>query len=755
MAVGFASYEIARSGLTYNERGLDVTGHNISNINTKGYSRQQAVAQGSFYIKNNAKYGYGQVGTGVDIQQTRQIRHKFLDSMYRYENAKASYWGKRAETFSEIENIMGEPIGDGLQSLLNRFWNSWQELSKDPASLTTRALVRQLGESIVFELNSMGAQFDQMQLDLDSQFVDSIASLNDMCKQVAALNLKIKQIQVTGEAPNDFMDARNALFDEISALIDCEIYERDDGMYDIISNGAYLVYRDTAKEMITMQTPESGMFHKAFVVMNDANPPKLLEMKFGECKIKGILESRGEVINALDLNLENPANLLFDTTDPLNSTIETYVRFERGSISNGSPNTKTDIVIAIDVSDSSEEYMSRVKTNIDNYVDSLLKKGLDFNLKLVTYGATATTLGEYTNKNSDPPAADDLNNFIADVLANVSTDAGDANNSFADVVRLLTDMSDTDKFRTDANRYTVLFTKESIDGDEHASTIAEADAYVEALNKIGMSVSVVTETAVHYDGIVADPTAPFGWSRITGGTAGALIAYDEFTGGEMALRDFSVVMQDANDFVNRSVNDRISRIEESKQIIPDARKRLNALINIICRAVNELHRSGKTLETPPQDGEDFFVPINAKHPMALGNIQINPKFNEANGLNYIVSSQTGFIEDNVIALAIANLRNAAASISGLEGGVTFDDYYRGLVYSISTSAAESDQYQTSQTILASSLDQSRHSIMDVSMDEELSNMMKYKFGYDAAARVLNVIDDMISTIVNRMGIVGR
>ncbi|MDR1060856.1 MAG: flagellar hook-associated protein FlgK [Clostridiales bacterium] len=761
MAVGFASYEIARSGLTYNERALDVTGHNIANVNTKGYSRQQAVAEGSFYIRNNAKYGYGQVGTGVDVQQTRQIRHKFLDNIYRYENAKADYWSVRLDTYSAVENVMREPVGEGLQSLMNQFWNAWQELSKDPSSLTARSLVRQLGESISFQANNIGAQFDEMQASLDSQFTDAIKLLGELCGKVAKLNAKIKEVQIAGEAPNDYMDERNSALDQISSLIDCEIYERDDGMHDVISNGVYLVFRDEAKQLVTTQTAESGLFHKAFVVMGDGNPPVLQEMAFGQCKIKGLLESRGEIADMLDLNLENPP---FDSANPLNSTVKEYVQFARGSITNGSPNTKADIVIAIDLSDASSEYLDRIKTGIDGYVDGLLKKGLDFNIKLVAFdgaSGSAATVGQYTNKNQIPATAQDLNQFIADVLAlQPSSAAGAAGCDFGGLVAELEALGGSggaSAFREDASRYAIVFTGDAMDDDGSGGagiSLAAARAYADRLNAIGVSLSAVTPGEAQHSGS-GSATAPFGWSAITDATGGAAIAYDEVSGNELVIRDFAGVMQDANDFVNRSVGDRMSAIPASMQILPDARRRLNALVNIVCRSVNELHRSGRTLETPPQDGEDFFVPINAKYPLELGNIQINPKFLEPSGLNYIVSSTSGATEDNNVALAIANLRNEPDTIKTAEGGVTFDDYYRDALYAISTKASESERYLGSQLTVTSSLDQMRHAIMDVSMDEELSNMMKFKFGYDAASRVLNVIDGMIETIVTRLGIVGR
>ena len=84
MAVGFSSYEIARSGLKVSERGLFVTGHNLSNVNTPGFTRQQAIIETNPYITEYGKNGkLFQYGMGADIQETRQIRHTFLDIVYR------------------------------------------------------------------------------------------------------------------------------------------------------------------------------------------------------------------------------------------------------------------------------------------------------------------------------------------------------------------------------------------------------------------------------------------------------------------------------------------------------------------------------------------------------------------------------------------------------------------------------------------------------------------------------------------------
>ena len=125
-----------------NQKSLEVTGHNISNLSTQGYTRQQAVLQTAQtrYVANSF------VEMGASIQEIRQIRNGFLDNIYRAEMNGLGYWEARANGVKDLEAILGEPMLDGLQSTLNEFWDSWQELDKAPDSLTVRALVRQRGK---------------------------------------------------------------------------------------------------------------------------------------------------------------------------------------------------------------------------------------------------------------------------------------------------------------------------------------------------------------------------------------------------------------------------------------------------------------------------------------------------------------------------------------------------------------------------------------------------------------------------------
>ncbi len=687
MAVGFASFEIARSGMTVNERALTVTGHNIANVNTKGYVRQQAIiCNGPF--QTETRY---QLGLGADIEQIRQIRHQFLDSIYRRESTTLGYWKTRDKTFQDIQSILGDPMESGLQEVMNQFWDSWQELSKEPDSLTVRALVVQRGEALVEQINHAGAQLDKLQEDLNSEFKVRIGEVNSITSQIASLNIEILKTEISKDAANDYRDQRNALVDRLSELANIEITEMQDGQLDITLGGYFLVSKGTQTMLLAEENETSGLFY----VPKIAGTEIVVPIRSGI--LKGIMESRGEVFGAT------------------------------GSEQNGSPNTKADITFVVDVSDTSDVNLPNVKSSINQYIDELKRSGIDYNLRLITYGSTVNSNENYGN---------DSTLFEAAVAA-LSTVDTDEDNNFGDVVDELDGITN---FRPGANKYAVVFSGESIDG-ETVITSSVADAYANTLRDKGIKTSVVTDSS-YYDTGAAGET--IGWNAISDGTFGNLYDIDSV--------DYSKLMADINNDINSDVNEGISIVQQSMNILPDLRKRMNALVNILAREVNNLHSSGKTLAKPSStDGEAFFVAINSAYPLEMGNIKLNDNLLN---LNNIVASKSGASGDNTIAIGIANLRGKNC-LRDLKGVLSTDSYYQSIILNIGNGGSEARGITDSQQKLVDSADSQRQSIMGVSMDEEISNMMKFKFAYSASSRAISMVDSMLDTIINRMGLAGR
>lgn len=288
------SYEIARSGMYVSERSLIVTGHNLANATTPGYVRQQAIIATSRYTTEGGKF---QVGLGAQIEQTRQIRHTFLDAIYRRENTALGYWETRDKSFQDMQTILGDPPmtgvdGDlnigGLQNVMNQFWDSWHELSKDPSSLTIRALVRQRSSTLVEQFNHVGKQLDDMQMNLNEEIKVRVNELNDITSQIAKLNVTIMQNEVNGDHANDFRDQRNLLIDKLSKLANVEVQEMQGGWTYITLGGNILVNRGVSTDIYL----DKSTTYAPFYVPKLEGTNTAITFKSGI--IKGLLDSRGD-----------------------------------------------------------------------------------------------------------------------------------------------------------------------------------------------------------------------------------------------------------------------------------------------------------------------------------------------------------------------------------------------------------------------------------------------------------------------------
>jgi len=678
MGVGFASYEIARSGLYANERGLFVTGHNIANVNTPGYVRQQAILKEASVQTSFGKYGLIQLGLGTGIQEIRQIRHTFLDNIYRQENTTLGYWETRQKTFQDVQAIMAEPLGSGLQDILNQFWDSWQELSKEPDSLTVRAVVRQRSEALVQKLNHLGEQLDRLQKDLNSELIGKVNEFNEITRKIADLNVTILKCEVNGDSANDYRDQRNYLIDRLTKLAKVDILEMQDGQIDITIDGYYVVQKGVSTDIYAAERSPGDQFY----VIKHAGSNVEIDAKSGV--LKGLLESRGEVSGIV------------------------------GSYENGTPNTKTDVTFVLDISDESSSgftagQFADIKEKIIYHVEQLNKTGLDYNVRIITTcGNNVIDKYEYGKSSAD------LSSLISDLNSLNQMSGETMTDNFTTVLNEL----GNPPYRPEDNKYAVIFTNDSVDATE------ESD-YISILSSKGVKLSVVTGSGSGWEGV----TESSGGKLYTGLASAADIGLD----------------------INRDVSAGLSAVPDSLNIVSDMKKRLNAMINIMLREINYLHRSGMTMKEPPTYGEDLFIVKNSGRPLEMGNIQLNPNLSD---LSNIAASKTGNKGDNSNALDIANLRNKEF-LTDITGVTSIDGYYQAIILHMANNSADADRITESQSKLVLSVDASRTSISGVSMDEEMANMLKFKFAYDAASRVLNIMDSMMETIINRMGLAGR
>lgn len=209
----------AKSGMNVSQVAIQTTSHNISNINTPGYSRQRVNQSASSPYSmpgKNSNFGAGQIGTGAQIDDVTRIRNSFYDYQYRSESHQYGNTSVKYEYFKNIEGIFNEPSDTAISSSLNSFFNSWSELSKDPQSSGVKSVVIENGKYLSNSINSAFKRLESLEEGLDKQSEYIMGEVNSMLSQLDKLEKNIKIIQGSGKSPNDFLDKRDQLLDNLS-----------------------------------------------------------------------------------------------------------------------------------------------------------------------------------------------------------------------------------------------------------------------------------------------------------------------------------------------------------------------------------------------------------------------------------------------------------------------------------------------------------------------------------------------------------
>lgn len=219
MAGLLSTLNTAKSGMNVSQVAIQTTSHNISNINTPGYSRQRVNQSASSPYSmpgKNSNFGVGQIGTGAQIDDVTRIRNSFYDYQYRSESHQYGSTSVKYEYFKNIEGIFNEPSDTAISSSLNSFFNSWSELSKDPQSSGVKSVVIENGKYLSNSINSAFKRLESLEEGLDKQSEYIMDEVNSMLSQLDKLEKNIKIIQGSGKSPNDFLDKRDQLLDNLS-----------------------------------------------------------------------------------------------------------------------------------------------------------------------------------------------------------------------------------------------------------------------------------------------------------------------------------------------------------------------------------------------------------------------------------------------------------------------------------------------------------------------------------------------------------
>ena len=228
-------------GIYNNQLSLDTVGHNITNANTEGYSRQRVNPAATRPLEQGGMFGGLFVGTGVDSDSLTRARDFFADKQYWQEEATGSYAKYRQKNYDKIEAVFNDSKTKGLQNEMHKFYSAWNDLSVYASDPAKRVSVVESGKQFADRLEE-SAQSVQKQLDLVYREMDTqVKDVNEITQKIVELNKNISLAEANGAMANDLRDKRDLLVDKLSGYMSLHVYEMDNGMYQIVSGGASIV----------------------------------------------------------------------------------------------------------------------------------------------------------------------------------------------------------------------------------------------------------------------------------------------------------------------------------------------------------------------------------------------------------------------------------------------------------------------------------------------------------------------------------
>ncbi|PKL08378.1 MAG: flagellar hook-associated protein FlgK [Spirochaetae bacterium HGW-Spirochaetae-7] len=246
----FAGIELGKRGLVAHNQGLQTIGHNLTNASTEGYSRQRVelgTMEPLYAPQLNREETPGQIGQGVVSVRISRMRDELLDSRIVAGQGGLGYWDTRDKYMSLLEQVHNEPTEVSTRTQMDRFWDSWQELSLHPSELAPREAVVQRGRTLIDSIHEQYRRLSSTR-DMVQQDIEIVTSqANDLSRQIASLNAEILKSEAMGDNPNDLYDRRDVLVEKLSAIVPVTVDRRDPDEYMVHVDGHILVQGKLAR----------------------------------------------------------------------------------------------------------------------------------------------------------------------------------------------------------------------------------------------------------------------------------------------------------------------------------------------------------------------------------------------------------------------------------------------------------------------------------------------------------------------------
>ncbi len=334
----FAGINLALRAVLAHQQAMQVIEHNVANVNTRGYRRQEAVLTAGipYAPASMSRDSYpGQMGQGVQVDRIRRFHLEFFDTRYRGEISEQKRGEASQTVLQQLEATLAETSTDGLAPKLDAFWEGWQTLTTDPANLALRGDLRERAAGLAEAFQRRAQSLRDLRSDQDLAVKQSVQDVNEMATHVARLNAEIARVKSVGDDPNDLLDERDRVLDSLAEVTGAISYTEQNGETTVSINGHALVVGNTTFQLTTVVANNPPPTPAATPGQNLSQVQWADGMTFSAARgeLAGLLDARDRVIPNQQIALDATATELANRVNafhaagrglpPVNSTVGT------------------------------------------------------------------------------------------------------------------------------------------------------------------------------------------------------------------------------------------------------------------------------------------------------------------------------------------------------------------------------------------------------------------------------------------------
>ncbi len=297
----FASFEIGRKALRVQHKGMEVSGQNVANANTPGYSRQRT--EMAAVVPPIVAGSSMAPGRGVVVTDVIRVRSEFYHAQMVSTTSQKAYWEMKQETYMGLEAVLMEPDEFSINRYLSEFFDTWQELSASPEESSVRAGLREIAISLTRSVEDTYMRMEDLRLDLQDDLHVLVNEVNRLIDVISEYNEKIRFVDALQQKSNELLDQLDLAVKDLAELIDINVYYRANGTVEISSGGRLLVQEDRA---FHIAVDKSGGDRNLMIVSHRG-----LSLNLTQGRVLGML-------NAVNIDIPN-------VQDELDRTINTLV----------------------------------------------------------------------------------------------------------------------------------------------------------------------------------------------------------------------------------------------------------------------------------------------------------------------------------------------------------------------------------------------------------------------------------------------